>query len=589
VDNGGHPRGGVLDAQGNFFAVTTGVPGNSGGPYDGGSVFEVAAGSDTITMLHLFSQDQIGAPMSLSIDSRGDLFGTTWGDQVRSDGIVFELSPVTASVTSSASTPAYGQPLTFTVAGHAADGALSPEGIATLKVDGTVVTSGVALADGRATIPLPSGYHLAAGEHNVEADVTDPNGQVSVGQMVQTVSRAHLSVVADDQTAPAGQALPGLTWHLTGFADGEDAASAGVTGAPVLSTTATPASPAGTYPITVSSAGTLAAADYDFPTLVAGTLTLTNELLTDDFDGVGLSERAVYRPATGQWYAFDPATGHGHPLNGGNPIAPPGLTGGIPAPGDYDGVGFTELGLFFPSTAQWYVYNQVTGVGHFLNGGRPYGGTDGLDVPVPGDYDGVGRTEMAVFRPGTAQWFVFNPVTGQGHPLNGGNPYGGANGLDVPAPGDYDGVGRTEMAVFRPSTAQWFAFDPVTGHGHPLNSGAPFGGTNGLDVPVPGDYDGVGRTEMAVFRPSTAQWFAFDPVTGHGHPLNGGNPYGGANGLDVPAGDAAGALVGEGSAGFARTPAQGLMSPAPVASAVIYIAPVGTDGDTTEGPRHRPA
>jgi hypothetical protein len=33
----------------------------------------------------------------------------------------------------------------------------------------------------------------------------------------------------------------------------------------------------------------------------------------------------------------------------------------------------------------------------------------------------------------------------------------------------------------------------------------PFG-TNG-DIPAPGDYDGDGKFDTAVFRPSTANWF----------------------------------------------------------------------------------
>ena len=31
------------------------------------------------------------------------------------------------------------------------------------------------------------------------------------------------------------------------------------------------------------------------------------------------------------------------------------------------------------------------------------------DIPVPGDYDGTGRTELAVFRPKTGQWIVSGP------------------------------------------------------------------------------------------------------------------------------------------------------------------------------------
>ena len=165
-------------------------------------------------------------------------------------------------------------------------------------------------------------------------------------------------------------------------------------------------------------------------------------------------------------------------------------------PGDFDGDGKTDLAIFRAATAQWIV--RPSGGGATTT--TTYGATNLFDVPVPGDYDGTGREEYAVFRPSTSQWIIKGP--------DGTRTirFGAPNLFDVPVPGDYDGVGYTEPAVFRPSTSQWFVLGPNGSH-----LLATFGAPNLFDVPVPGDYDGVGRTEPAVFRPSTAQWFVDGP------------------------------------------------------------------------------
>jgi hypothetical protein len=39
-------------------------------------------------------------------------------------------------------------------------------------------------------------------------------------------------------------------------------------------------------------------------------------------------------------------------------------------------------------------------------------GVAGLgDVPMPGDYDGDGRTDPAIYRPSTGQWFILRSLT----------------------------------------------------------------------------------------------------------------------------------------------------------------------------------
>ncbi|HEV3163117.1 MAG TPA: FG-GAP-like repeat-containing protein [Isosphaeraceae bacterium] len=155
--------------------------------------------------------------------------------------------------------------------------------------------------------------------------------------------------------------------------------------------------------------------------------------------------------------------------------------------GDFDGDGKADLALFRPGASLWQILGSQVGP-RSLQFGIP-----GSDSPVPADYDNDGKTDVAVFQAAFGNWFI----SGSKH-----GPFGfqfGAPG-DIPVPADYDGDGKTDPAVFRPSTGQWFIQGSRQG-GFVVNFGAPG------DIPVPGDYDGTGQTELAFYRPSTAQWF----------------------------------------------------------------------------------
>jgi hypothetical protein len=97
-------------------------------------------------------------------------------------------------------------------------------------------------------------------------------GGLGGADLYMSTRAAKLTVMADDQSRLFGQANPPLTTTITGFAGGET--SSVVSGAAECSTTATPASPAGEYPITCT-VGSLSALGYVFDTFVAGTLTVS--------------------------------------------------------------------------------------------------------------------------------------------------------------------------------------------------------------------------------------------------------------------------------------------------------------------------
>ena len=112
------------------------------------------------------------------------------------------------------------------------------------------------------------------------------------------------------------------------------------------------------------------------------------------------------------------------------------------------------------------------------------------------------RTLQSSARP-TALWYIWLSKTNTGT----GIVYG--NGLDIPVTGDYDGDGKADFAVFRPSNGTWYIWQSATQT--PLN--VPCG--SGSDIPVQADYDGDGKTDIAVFRPATGTWFIWQSATYH--------------------------------------------------------------------------
>ena len=125
-----------------------------------------------------------------------------------------------------------------------------------------------------------------------------------------------------------------------------------------------------------------------------------------------------------------------------------------------------------------------------------------LGASTFGDFDGDGRADLAVYRPTTAQWLIQQSAAGPRLAAFG------APGVDIPLVGDFDGDGKADLAVYRPATAQWLI--QLSGGGTRV---ATFGAAN-LDIPVPADYDGDGKTDLAVYRPTTGQWFLLQSTAG---------------------------------------------------------------------------
>ena len=124
----------------------------------------------------------------------------------------------------------------------------------------------------------------------------------------------------------------------------------------------------------------------------------------------------------------------------------------------------------------------------------------GAPLPPPAkkttafDYDGDGKADIGIYRPGTGTWFVLQST--QGFLFR---QWGFGN--DKVVSGDFDGDGKADVAIYRPSNGTWYILQSRDGF-----KAVQWGLTG--DIPVPADYDGDGKADFAIYRPSNGTWYA---------------------------------------------------------------------------------
>lgn len=259
----------------------------------------------------------------------------------------------------------------------------------------------------------------------------------------------------------------------------------------------TPAQANGIWTLTVRDA-----AQSDTGTVSAASLTINaaGPFLTPqhivDYDGDGRTDPSIVRNTgggpSGQITWFNLNSGGFPPLTS----TPWGLVSDRLTPEDFDGDGKTDIAVWRPGAASnsfFYILQSQTGTFRADQFGQI-----GDDPSVVGDYDGDGKADPAVYRSGAASgdnsfWYYRSSITG----VIIGNEFG-QNG-DSPAPGDYDGDGKFDFVVRRNGGGgqALFFLRQTTAGDTSLAFGQP------TDVIVPGDYDGDGKYDIATARGST--------------------------------------------------------------------------------------
>jgi len=265
-----------------------------GSPF--GNPVALASGTAPVTTSSL----AVGShTISASYTSDTDQFYSSTGSLAV--GQTVNTADSTTTVTTSSSSPTYGQSLVFTATvSPVTSGLPTPTGSVQFEIDGADFGTAVTLVNGSATsMAIDS---LGAGAHTIAAVYAgDANFSTSIAaDLTQIVSPAPLTVTANDATNVYGQPNPAFTASYSGFVLGQDPSVLG--GTLSFSTPATAAShvQAGGYAITPSG---LTSTNYAI-TFVNGTLAITPAPLTITADNKSMVYGAPLPALTASYSGF---------------------------------------------------------------------------------------------------------------------------------------------------------------------------------------------------------------------------------------------------------------------------------------------
>ena len=168
-----------------------------------------------------------------------------------------------------------------------------------------------------------------------------------------------------------------------------------------------------------------------------------------DWEGLGKTRLGLFVPKNSEWLLD---------CDIDNCVRSFGQPTDLPVVGRWTTASIDAIGIFRPSEKKWYLDTNRNGI---LDGCRKeecpsFSIYINGDIPVTGDWTGSGITQLGLFRPSTGEWFLNRSGNGSWNNCKKDTCLTGfGKAGDLPVIGDWNGTGISKIGVFRPANGEW--------------------------------------------------------------------------------------------------------------------------------------